>query len=62
MNLNMIQPEKKIEQFLLSITKNCETPVNIAYRTPEETLEFKLQNKKKHFIWNHQFQLEDLGC
>ena len=28
MNLNMIQPKKKTEDLLLSITKNCENSLN----------------------------------
>ena len=39
MNLNMIQPKKRIEDFLLSFTKSCETLVEQTHKKAEETLE-----------------------
>ena len=42
MNLKMIQPKNETEDFLLSITKNCETLIDQTHREPEETLEFKM--------------------
>ena len=38
MNLNMIRHKNETEDLLLSMTKNCETPVEKTHRKPEETL------------------------
>ena len=35
MNLNRIQPKKKIGYLLQSLTKNCETPIKQTHRKPE---------------------------
>ena len=37
MNLNKIQPKNETEDLLLSITKNCETPIEI------------IRNQKRHY-------------
>ena len=42
MNLDMIRPEIEFEDLLLSIPKNCETPIEQTHMKPQETLEFKL--------------------
>ena len=52
MNLNMIQPKHETENFLLSITKNCETLVEQTHRKPEETLEFKMLKSREIFHFN----------
>ena len=41
MNLNMIRPKNETEDSLISITENCETLTDQAYRRADETLEFK---------------------
>ena len=58
----MIQPKNETENFLLSITKNCETLVEQTHRKPEETPNSKCSNQEKHFILNHRFTLEEAGC
>ena len=42
MNLNMIRPKNETEDFLFSITKNCETLIKQTHRKPEETSGYKL--------------------
>ena len=54
MNLIMIKPKNETEDLLLSITKNCETLIEQTHRKPEETLEFKMIQSRKHFILHHQ--------
>ena len=48
----MIQPENETQDFLLSITKNCELLIEQTHREAEETLEFKLIKPREtfHFI------------
>ena len=48
----MIQPKNETENFLLSITKNCETLVEQTHRKPEETLEFKMLKSREIFHFN----------
>ena len=45
----MIRPKNETEDLLLSITKNCETPIEQTHRKPEETLEFKMNKSRKSF-------------
>ena len=47
MSSHMITPKNETEDSLLSTTKNCETLINQTHRKPEETLEFKLTQKKQ---------------
>ena len=49
MNLNIIRPKNETEDFLLSITRNCETLIEQTHRKAEETLEFKLTKPRKTF-------------
>ena len=37
MNLNMIRPKNETEDFLLSITKFCETLIEQTHTKPQET-------------------------
>ena len=48
----MIQPKNETENWLLSITKNCEKLVEQTHRTPEETLEFKMLKPRETFHFN----------
>ena len=57
MNLNKIQPNKKTEEVLLSITKNCETHIRQTHRKAEETLEFKLAKPRETFQFKPPFQI-----
>ena len=52
MNLNTIRPKSKLENLLLSITKNCEKLVDQTHRKPEETLEFKMLKPRESFHFN----------
>ena len=45
----MIRPKNETEDLLLSITKNCETPIEQTHRKPEETLEFKMNKSRESF-------------
>ena len=49
MNLNMIKPKNQTEDFLLSMTKNCETLIEQTHRKAEETLEFKTIKSRETF-------------
>ena len=62
MNLNMIRPKNQKEDFLLSITGNCETLIEPTHRKSEETLVFKKRsNQEKHSISIHLFKLKVIG-
>ena len=58
MNLNTIQPKKKTEKLLLSITKNCETLIERTHRKAEETLEFKMIKPRETFHFNPPIQIK----
>ena len=51
MNLDMNRPKNETEELLLSIIKNCETPIEQAHGKTAETLEFKMINSREsnHF-------------
>ena len=49
MNLNMVRPKNETEDFLLSITKSCETLIEQTHRKPEETLEIKMIKPRETF-------------
>ena len=49
MNLDMIRPKNETEDILLSITKNCETLIKETHTKPQEYLNLRLPNQKKHF-------------
>ena len=49
MKLIMIRHKNETEVLLLSITKNCETPIEQTHRTAEETLEIKMNKTKGTF-------------
>ena len=52
MNLKMIRPKNETEDFLLSITKNCEKLIEQTHREAEETLEFKMIKPRGKFHFN----------
>ena len=54
----MIRPRKKTEVLLLSITKNCETPIKQTHTRPQETLEFKLSQSRQTFHFNPPISIE----
>ena len=49
MNLNLIQPKNKTEDFLLPFTKKCEKSIELTHRKNEEVLEFKMIKRTFHF-------------
>ena len=57
MNLNMIRPENQTEDFILSITKNCETLIELTHTKPQETLEFKMTKPRETFHFNPLIQI-----
>ena len=44
--------------FLLSVTKNCETPIKLTHSKPEETLELKRNKPRKTFHFNTRIQIK----
>ena len=58
MNLNMIRPKNEREDFLLSITKNCETLIEETHRKPEETLEFTMIKPREIFHFTPPVQIK----
>ena len=58
MNLNMIQPKNQTEDFLLSITKNCETLIKQTHRKAEEKLEFKMSKPRETFHFKPPIQIQ----
>ena len=58
MNLNMIRHKTQTEDFLLSITKNCQTLIEQYHRKPEETLEFKMNKPRETFHFKPPIQVK----
>ena len=58
MNLNMIQPKNETEDFLLSITKNCETLIKQTHRKAEETLAFNMDKPRETFHFKPPIQIQ----
>ena len=58
MNLDMVKPKNETEDFLFSITKNCETLIEQTLRKAEETLEFKLTKPRETFHCNTSIQIK----
>ena len=54
----MIRPKNETEDLLLSITKNCETPIEQTHRKPEETLEFKMNKSRESFHFKPPIQVK----
>ena len=54
----MIRRIKETQDLLLSITKNCETPIEQTHREAEETLEFKLNESKETFHFNPSLSIQ----
>ena len=58
MNSNMITPKNETEDFLLSITKNCETLIKQTHRKPKETLEFKMVKPREIFHFKSPMEIK----
>ena len=54
----MIRPKNQTEDFLLSITKNCETLNKQTLRKAEETLEFKTKEPREKFHFKPPIQVK----
>ena len=54
----MIRPKNGTEDLLLSITKNCETPIKQTHRKPQETLEFKMNKPKETIHFNQPIHIK----
>ena len=54
----MIKPKNETEDLLLSITKNCETLIELTHRKPEETLEFKMIKLRETFHFKPPIQVK----
>ena len=54
----MIQPKNKTEDFLLSITKNCETLIERTHTKPQESLEFKMIKPRETFHFKPPIQVK----
>ena len=48
----MVRPKKKTEDLKPSITKLCETFIELTHKKPEETLEFKMNKPRETFLFN----------
>ena len=58
MNLKMIRPKNETEDLLLSIAKNCETPIHQTHTKLEETLKFKPIKPRETFHFNPLILIE----
>ena len=58
MNLNMIRPRNQTEDFLLSITKNCEKLIKQTHTKPQETLELKMNKPREIFHFTPPVQIK----
>ena len=58
MNLEVIRPQIETEDFLLSITKKCETRFEKTHRSAEETLDFVLTKPREAFFFNPPISIE----
>ena len=53
----MIRPKNDTEDFLLSITKNCETLFEQTHRKPQDILEFKFDKSRETFHFNPPIEM-----
>ena len=55
----MIKPRNQTEDFLLLITKNCETLIEHTHRRAEQTLEFKNFEPRETFQFNPPVEVKE---
>ena len=55
----MIQPKNETEDFLLSITNNCEKLIEQTHTEAQETLEIKMIRLKETFHFNAPVEVEE---
>ena len=53
----MFKPRNETEDFLLSISENCETLINQTHTKPQETLDFKLTQPRETFSFKPPYIL-----
>ena len=58
----MIKPRNQTEDFLLLITKNCETTIEHTHRKAEQTLDFKIFEPRETFQFNPPVEVKRIGC
>ena len=58
MNLKMIRPKNETEDLLLSITKNCETLIELTHRKAEDTVDFKMNKSREKFHFKPPIQIQ----
>ena len=58
MNLILIQPKNETEYLILSLTKNCGTPIEQTHRKAEETLKIKMTKPREKFHLNPPIQIK----
>ena len=58
MILNMVRPNKKTEDLILSFTKNSKTIIKQTHREPEGTFEFKITEPRETFPFKPPISLE----
>ena len=54
----MLRPKNETEDFLFSLSKNCETLIQQTHPKPQETLEFKLNKSKESFHFSPPIQIK----
>ena len=54
----MFRPKTMTEDFLLSVTKNCETVIEDTHRKAEETLEYKKIKPKETIHFNPPIRIK----
>ena len=57
MNLKLIRHKNETKDFLILITKNCETLIEQTHRKAEKTLEIKLTKPRETFHFHPPFQI-----
>ena len=59
MKLILVIPKTRTEDLLLSITKNCQTPIEHIHTKPQQTLEFNVTKPRKTFQFIAPISVED---
>ena len=58
-NLDLVQPKNKTKDLLLSLTKNCETPIKQIQTKLKQTLKIKLTKPREIFHFNPAISIEN---
>ena len=54
----MLRPKNETEDFLLGLTKKCETPFEQIHAEPQEKLELKLTHQRELFSFSPPIPVE----